>query len=71
MKQVLLNVPENEYDFFMELVKKFNFKTTKVAEVSISEKDMKLVDERRKTAKKENFITWEQADKKLKHKYGV
>ncbi len=71
MKQVLLNVPEKEYDFFMELVKKFNFKTTKVAEVSISEKDMKLVDERRKSAKKENSMTWEEADKKLKHKYGV
>jgi hypothetical protein len=37
----------------------------------ISEKDMKLVDKRRKTAKKENFMAWEQADKKLKHKYGV
>ena len=71
MKQVLLNIPEKEFSFFMELLKKFNFKTTQVAEVHISEKDMKLVDQRRRTAKKEDFMTWEQADKKLKTKYGV
>ena len=66
-----MNVPKKDYDFFMQLVEKFNFKTQTVAQVSIPEKDMKLVAERRKTAKKENSMTWEQADKKLKHKYGV
>ena len=70
MKQILLNIPEKEYSFFVELLKKFNFKARTLSEINISEKEMKLVDERRKTAKKSNFVSWEQAEKKLKNKYG-
>lgn len=71
MKQVLLNIPEKEYDFFMTLVKKFNFKTTTVAEVSISDKDMALVEARRKSSKKEDLISWKEAEEKLNAKYGL
>jgi hypothetical protein len=44
MKQVILNIPENKFLFFMELVKNLGF--VKAAEVSIPEEHKKIVRQR-------------------------
>lgn len=70
MKQVTLNIPDSEFDFFMKLVKKFNYKTEETADFEISEEVQKLVSERRQTAKTADYITRKQSTEKLKNKYG-
>jgi hypothetical protein len=63
MKQVTLNIPDRDYDFFIELLKKFNFIKIKEADFVIPEEHKKLVRERRKTAGKNDFIKWAEAKK--------
>ncbi len=70
MKQVILNIPESEFDFFMKLIKKFKYKTAETIDFNISEEVQQLVDERRKTAKASDYITRAQSNEKIKKKYG-
>ncbi len=70
MKQVTLDIPDAEYDFFMALVQKFNYKSSKENEYAISPEIMQMVDERRKSAKASDYITVEESNKRLKKKYG-
>ena len=70
MKQITLNIPDGEFEFFMKLVQKFNYKTAEATDFSIPEEHKLLVDERRKTAKTSDYITRNQSTVKLKKKYG-
>lgn len=70
MKQVILNIPDSEFDFFMKLIQKFNYKTAETTDFIIPEEHKLLVDERRKTAKASDYITRKQSTEKLKKKYG-
>lgn len=70
MTQITLNIPDKELDFFLNLVKKFKYKTVQQEGIYISPEQMKMVDQRRKSAKKSDFISKEDANKKLKAKYG-
>lgn len=70
MKQVILNIPDSEIDFFMKLIQKFKYKTSEQLDYAISEEDKQLVDERRKTAKASDYITRNQSIEKIKKKYG-
>jgi len=71
MKQVTLHIPDNEFDFFMELVKKFKYKTAETAIYSIPEEVKKLVEDRRKSAKSTDYLTTAESNLKLKKKYGI
>lgn len=71
MKQVILNIPDNEFNFFMKLIQKFNYKTAEQSDFTVSDEDKQLVDERRKTAKASDYISREQSKGKLKKKYGI
>lgn len=71
MKQVILNIPEGEFDFFMKLVKKFKYTTTESEDFEISEETKQLVESRRETAKKDDYISITKSNQKLKKKYGL
>jgi hypothetical protein len=66
MTQIILNIPENEVDFFMKLIDKFKYEST-ITDFSITPEMKNILDERRKTPK-ENFIPWEEAKKQLEFK---
>lgn len=67
MTKVTLNIPDNELGFFMKLIEKFNYETVE-NEFSISEEMKNILDERRASSKKEDFIPWEDAKKKIRLK---
>lgn len=50
MKQLVLNIPENEYRFFMRVLRSFPF-------VEIDEKKIRLL-EREEKLSRTNFKTW-------------
>ena len=66
MKQVILNIPDNNYEFFMELMKKLNFITTDQEETQVPEDVKKMVMDRLNNSKRENLVTWEEAKTKLR-----
>ena len=70
MQQFTLNIPDKEVDFFLKLVQKFNYKSSSNTDVVITKKQMDMVVERRKTAKKTDFISAKESSQKLKNKYG-
>ncbi|PKP46250.1 MAG: hypothetical protein CVT95_07265 [Bacteroidetes bacterium HGW-Bacteroidetes-12] len=59
MKQVILNIPENKFQFFMELVKNLGF--VKAAEASIPEEHKKIVRQRIADSNKnpERLLDWD------------
>jgi hypothetical protein len=65
MKKVTINVPEDKYRFFMELIESLGFDTD---EAGISEAQKEMVRERIKNSKKEELLTWQEARGKLKLK---
>ena len=67
MKQVILNIPDNNFEFFMELMKKLNFITSDQEETQVPEDVKKMVMERKRTFKREDALTWEEVQKKLKY----
>ena len=67
MTQITLNIPDNELSFFMKLIEKFNYETV-INEFSINQEMMNLLDERRATAKTDDFIPWKDAKKQLQFK---
>ncbi|MBP6557752.1 MAG: hypothetical protein KAX93_03150 [Flavobacterium sp.] len=67
MTQITLNIPDNELDFFLKLIEKFKYETI-INDFSMTQEMKNLLDDRRKTAEKENFVSWEEAKKELKFK---
>lgn len=67
MKQITLNIPDNELSFFMKLIEKFNYETV-VSDMSITQQMKDILDERRKTSQKEDFIPWEEVKNKISFK---
>lgn len=60
MKQVILNIPDSKYAFFMELVKSLGF--VKAADVTIPEEHKKIVKQRIAASEKhsERLLDWEE-----------
>lgn len=58
MKQVILNIPENKFQFFMELVKNLGF--VKAADISIPEEHKQEVRKRMAASDKnpERLLDW-------------
>lgn len=67
MKQITLNIPDNELSFFMKLIEKFNYETVE-NEFVITEEMKNILDERRRTSKNEDFIPWEEVKNKIRFK---
>ena len=66
MRQITLNIPDNKYKFFMELVQNLGF--DKAEELHIHEEHKAIVRERIKNTKQEELISWEEARKQLHFK---
>ena len=63
MRQVTLNIPENKYKFFIELVNNLGFERTE--EIHISQEHKKIVRERINNEDPDKQITWKEARKQL------
>jgi len=59
MKQVILDIPDEKYSFFMELINTLGFVESK--EFEIPEEQMALVEERAKRSEKEpgRLLDWD------------
>ena len=67
MTQITLNIPDNELDFFLKLIKKFNYEPL-INDFSMNQEIKDLLDERRATSKNENFVSWEEVKKQIRFK---
>lgn len=67
MRQLTLNIPDKEYDFFLQLVKKFDFIKINESDFEIPEEHKKLVIERKKNEDKTKQVKWND----VKHQYGL
>lgn len=70
MKQLVLDIPEKDFELFLQLVKRFNFKFKETSE-EIPDSVKKLLDERKAESKDEDFLTISQFKEKFKSKYGI
>ena len=64
MTQITLNIPDNELDFFLKLIEKFNYEPL-INDFSMNQEMKDLVDERRQSLKLEDFISWEDSRKTI------
>jgi hypothetical protein len=62
MKQLTLNIPDNQYAFFLELVQKLGF--VKIEELDVPEEHKTIVRERMKKSRQDpdRLLDWEQAE---------
>ena len=69
MRQVTISIPDKLYNSFMELFKHIpDLKINETEKIIITEKQKKILDQRRKTAQPSNFIPWSEAKKQLRSK---
>lgn len=66
MKEVTLKIPDDKYQFFMELVRNLGFE--RVDEINIPEEHKAIVRERIKKSKPEELIPWQEAREQLRFK---
>lgn len=66
MKEVTLKIPDNKYQFFMELIRNLGFEKTE--DLDIQEEHKAIVRERIKNSKPEELIPWQEARKQLSFK---
>ena len=67
MTQITLNIPDNELNFFMKLIEKFNYEY-KIDNFLLSDEATNLLDERRATAKIDNFLPRIEVNNKISFK---
>jgi len=68
MKQITINIPENKFQFFIELTKQLGLEISqeKTVDFIIPEWQKELVRERVKNSKPEDYVTWETLEKQLR-----
>jgi hypothetical protein len=66
MKQITLQIPQNKYQFFMELFRQLGIEV--IEEMEIPEKHKAIVRERIKTTRPEELIPWDEARKQFRFK---
>ncbi|MCD6067564.1 MAG: hypothetical protein K0S33_2390 [Bacteroidetes bacterium] len=71
MKQLLLDIPEKDFDLFVQLLKRFNFKYEEAEEAEVSKEVKRLLDKRKAGAKEEEFLSLTQFKRKFKSKHGL
>jgi hypothetical protein len=65
MAEITLKIPDAKLNFFLELIQQLGFEAN-INDVHIPEEHKELVRNRIKTAKIEDYISWEDARKQLK-----
>ena len=70
--QLLLNIKDNsKAGILLNFLKSLNYisvEEVEQAKVSLTDKEKRILDERRASMVEEDFIPWEKAKKQLKHK---
>ena len=69
MTQIVLNVPDNELDFFMKLIRKFNYKT--VNEDFSLTSDMKNILDERLQENTSTYVPAKEALNKIRSQNGL
>lgn len=64
MTQVTLNIPDQDLNFFMQLIEKFNYDTT-ISDFEMTSEIKNLLDTRRKNSNEENYIPWSEVKSKI------
>jgi hypothetical protein len=64
MTQVTLNIPDQDLNFFMQLIEKFNYDTT-ISDFEMTSEIKNILDTRRKNSNEENYIPWSEVKSKL------
>ncbi len=67
MTQITLNIPDNELGFFLKLIEKFNYEPL-INDFSVNQEMKDLLDERRNSSEKEDYLAWEEVKKKIRFK---
>lgn len=67
MKQVTVNVREEQYDFFLEFCRQLGIEVPS-EEPEVPEWQKEIVRERIRTAKPEDMIPWKEARKQIRFK---
>lgn len=67
MTQITLNIPDNELDFFLKLIEKFNYEPL-INDFSMNQEMKDLVDERRQSSVNEDYVEWEIVKKQIRFK---
>ena len=70
MKHVTLNIPDDKYSFFMELLENFEYIIIEKDPPEITEEQKSIVRERIDKSKDDpsRLLNWDEAKKKLKYK---
>ncbi|MBC7388355.1 MAG: hypothetical protein H7329_04020 [Opitutaceae bacterium] len=68
MTQITLQIPDDELDFFLKLVQKFNYETEIDMPLELCKQQKDLLDHRR--SKESVFLSVYEANLKIKQKYG-
>ena len=68
MRHLTIGIPDQLYASFVELFKHIAEVTIAEEEIVLTEKQKKILDQRRKATKEEDFIPWKDAKKQLKFK---
>ncbi len=65
MTQITLNIPDNELGFFLKLLEKFNYEPL-INDFSVNQEMKDLLDERRNSSEKEDYLAWEEVKKQIR-----
>lgn len=68
--KVLVDVPNNEVFTFLENLKDKNYQIIEDREIFLSDRQLRILDERKNTPKNE-FITREEFSRNIKERYGI
>ncbi|GDX53507.1 hypothetical protein LBMAG27_25540 [Bacteroidota bacterium] len=68
MKQIILNVPENKYNFFIELIKSLDFVKTNNTDFEINEEEKNIVRRRIKNSKPQDIKSWDEVSESFRLK---
>ena len=58
MREITLKIPEKNFPFFMELVKKLGFIETE-QDITVPEHHKKIINKRLKSLKRETLLEWD------------
>lgn len=67
MTQITLNIPDNELGFFLKLIEKFNYEPL-INDFSVNQGMKDLLDERRNSSEKEDYLAWEEVKSQIRFK---
>ncbi|WP_282787954.1 hypothetical protein [Flavobacterium croceum] len=65
MTKITLNIPDNELGFFLKLIEKFNYEPL-IHDFSVTQEMKDLLDERRNSSEKEDYLAWEEIKKQIR-----